>query len=478
VNASLSVRSITPVILCGGSGTRLWPLSRDRAPKQFAPLVGDLSTFQLTAKRLSASPTFNRIVVIAGSDMRFIVAEQLQALGIEAEIVLEPAQRDSAPAIAAGTLLASRMDAKAHVLVLPADHVIGDDGAFSEACARAIAAVQDGFIMTLGINPDHPAVGYGYIAPGDPIGTTEARHVQRFVEKPTAEIASRYIEEGYLWNSGYFLFRADVMRAELNAHAPEIVAAVEAAISGAAVDLDFLRLDASAFGRAPKISIDYAVMEKTKKAGVLPVAFPWSDVGSWDGVWRVLAHDAEGNVVRGNTRLVDTRNSLVHSEEMLTAVVGLDDVAVVTTRDAVLVSARGVSGDTIRQLVSSLKEEGRKEAEEHPRVHRPWGWYQGVDAGPRFQVKRICVKSGAQLSLQKHFHRAEHWIVVHGTAEVTVDGKVTHVHENEPAYIPIGATHRLGNPGKIPLEIIEIQVGSYTGEDDIVRLEDVYGRGS
>lgn len=469
-------RSITPVILCGGSGTRLWPLSRDRAPKQFASLVDTLSTFQLTAKRLSASPLFGRMIVIASHKVRFIVAEQLQSLGLEAEIVVEPAQRDTAPPVAVGTILASRDDPEARVLVVPADHVIGDDEAFSDACGRMLSAVGQGFVMTLGITPDHPAAGYGYIAPGDPIEGTDALRVRQFVEKPNAYVAARYIEEGFLWNSGCFLFRADAMTAELNGSAPEVLAAAMDAVSHASKDLDFLRLEAAAFGRAPKISIDYAVMEKTKRAGVLPVSFPWSDVGSWDAVWRVMAHDADGNVQRGTTKLVNTRNSFVYGDDLLTAVVGLDNVVVVATGDAVLVTARDVADQAVKQLVATLKEEGRNEVEEHPRVHRPWGWYQAVDAGTRFQVKRICVKPGGQLSLQKHFHRAEHWIVVRGIAEVTVNDTVSFVHENEPAYIPIGATHRLCNPGKIPLEIIEVQVGSYTGEDDIMRLEDVYHR--
>ena len=467
---------ITPVILCGGSGTRLWPLSRDRAPKQFAPLIDELSTFQLTAKRLSASPIFNKIIVIASHDVRFIVAEQLQRLGIEAEVVLEPTQRDSAPAVAVGTLLAARNDPQANVLILPADHVIGDDKAFVDACHRALSAIRQGVIMTLGIQPGYPASGYGYISPGEPIESTEALRVEQFVEKPDPDTAARYLKDGFLWNSGYFLFRADVMLGELQDSIPDVLAATQKAVSDGARDMDFFRLEASAFGRAPKISIDYAVMERTTKAGVLPVTFPWSDVGSWEGVWRVLPHDPNGNVLRGDAKLINTQNSLVQSDHLLTTVVGLDNIVVVATRDAVLVTSRSTSGEAVKNLVSQLKAEGRNEVEDHLRVHRPWGWYQGVDSGTRFQVKRILVKPGAQLSLQKHYHRAEHWIVVRGTAEVTINDKVMVVHENEPAYIPIGAIHRLANPGKIPLEIIEVQVGSYTGEDDIVRLQDVYNR--
>lgn len=412
------------------------------------------------------------------------MAEQLQSLGLAAEIVVEPAQRDTAPADAVGAILASREDPMANVLVVPADHVIDDDQGFAEACEQMLDAGRQGFIMTLGVKPTHPATGYGYIAPGDPIAGTQALRVRQFVEKPDAAAAAAYIEDGFLWNSGCFLFRADVMVAELSGSAPEVLAGAASAVSEASSDLDFLRLSAAGFERAPKISIDFAVMEKIERAGVLPVDFPWSDVGSWDAVWRVLPRDSDGNVQRGNTKLIDTHNSFVYGDGLLTAVVGLDNVVVVSLRDSVLVTARGVADQAIRQLVSLLKAEGRSEVEDHLRVHRPWGWYQTVDAGTRFQVKRLCVKPGGQLSLQKHFHRAEHWIVVRGTAEVTVDGQTSLVHENEPAYIPIGATHRytigathrLCNPGKIPLEIIEVQVGSYTGEDDIMRLEDVYRR--
>ncbi len=469
-----SVDAIVPVILCGGSGTRLWPASRESMPKQFIPLLGDLSSFQATVRRVSDG-AFDRPVVLASSDVRFIVAEQLQAIGVAAEIVLEPSRRDSAPAVAVATCLAARRGPGTIVLVLAADHLIGDTEAFVGACRDAAAAARDGYVMTLGIRPTAPATGYGYIQPGAPIPGPQAARAERFVEKPDEAAAARYIADGYLWNSGNFLFRADVMLDELRAHAPTVLAAAEAALDASAVDLDFIRLDATAFATAPKISIDYAIMERTGRAGVLPVSFGWSDIGTWGAIWDVSPRDAVGNVLRGNVEAVETRNSLIHSDALLTAVVGLEDVVVVATPDAVLVTSRARS-DEVKTLVAALKQKSHRETEEHLRVYRPWGWYQRIDAGTRFQVKRIMVKPGHRLSLQKHFHRAEHWVVVRGTAEVTVNDQVLLRHENEAAYLPIGSVHRLANPGKMPLELIEVQVGSYTGEDDIVRFEDAYGR--
>jgi mannose-1-phosphate guanylyltransferase/mannose-6-phosphate isomerase len=331
--------------------------------------------------------------------------------------------------------------------------------------------------MTLGIEPDRPATDYGYIRRGEPIAEAPgAARVARFVEKPTQAGAEALIAEGALWNSGYFLFRADLMLAELEAFVPDVLAAARAAYAAAVTDLDFVRLDAAAFARAPKISIDYAVMERTAQAGVLPVSFPWSDVGTWDAVWQVLDHDEAGNAVRGRVSLIETKNSLVHSQgDGVTAVVGLEDVVVVSTPDAVLVASKARSGQ-VKELVTALRAKGEPEADAHLRMYRPWGWYQRIDIGERFQVKRIQVVPGGRLSLQKHYHRAEHWVVVRGTAEVTIDERVVLVHENEAVYLPIGSMHRLANPGKIPLELIEVQVGSYTGEDDIIRVEDIYGR--
>ncbi|WP_156648390.1 mannose-1-phosphate guanylyltransferase/mannose-6-phosphate isomerase [Methylobacterium sp. Leaf108] len=469
---------ILPVILCGGSGTRLWPASRESMPKQFTALVSPASsTFQETVRRVGDAASFGRATVITSSDARFIVAEQLAQAGIAADILLEPERRDSAAAVAVAALHAAATAADAVVLIMAADHVIGDTAAFAAAARAAAEGARAGYIMTLGIEPTRPATDYGYIRRGRPLeGDGAACTVARFVEKPDAAGAEALIADGALWNSGYFLFRADVMIAELRAHVPEILEAAEGALAQATRDLDFIRLDASAFSRAPKTSIDYAVMERTTHAGVLPVSFPWSDVGTWDAVWSVLDKDPDGNAVRGRVELLHTRGSLVHSEgEHLTTVVGLDDVVVVTTADAVLVTSKARSG-LVKDLVTVLRDKAHPEADAHRRIYRPWGWYQRIDIGERFQVKRIMVTPGGRLSLQKHFHRAEHWVVVRGTAEVTLNGSVALVHENEAIYLPIGAMHRLTNPGKIPLELIEVQVGSYTGEDDIVRVEDIYGR--
>ena len=469
---------VHPVILCGGSGTRLWPASRESMPKQFSRLVDEtLSTFQATAQRVAAPDIFGRLTVLTSADARFIVAEQLTQAGVAGDILLEPERRDSAAAVAVATLHAARSDAQALVLILSADHVIGDTDAFRRAARAAAAGARAGLIMTLGIEPTRPATDYGYIRKGAAIEAAPgACTVERFVEKPDAAGAERLIAEGALWNSGYFLFRADVMLAELQAHVPEVLAAAQAALAAAVTDLDFVRLDAAAFGKAPKTSIDYAVMERTRHAGVLPVSFPWSDVGTWDAVWQVLKRDASGNAVRGRVELLETTNSLVHSEgEGLTTVVGLDDVVVVATPDAVLVSSKHRSGK-VKDLVGLLREKAHPEADAHRRMYRPWGWYQRIDIGERFQVKRIMVTPGGRLSLQKHYHRAEHWVVVKGTAEVTLNDQIVLVHENEAVYLPIGSMHRLTNPGKIPLELIEVQVGSYTGEDDIIRVEDIYGR--
>ncbi len=481
----LTSPSVHPVILCGGSGTRLWPASRESMPKQFARLVDpEQSTFQATARRVAEPGLFARASVVAAAESRFIVAEQLQQVGLGADIILEPQGRDSAAAVAVAVLHAAAADPQAVVLIMAADHVIGDTQAFRAAVAAAAQGARAGSIMTLGIQPTRPATDYGYIRRGSPLpeggtqdlGQGPACAVERFVEKPDAAGAERLIAEGALWNSGYFLFRADVMLAELETFAPAVLAGARAALAAAATDLDFVRLDAEAFGQVPKISIDYAVMERTGRAGVLPVAFPWSDVGTWDAVWGVLERDRDGNALRGRVELIGTRNSLVHSAgEGLTTVVGLEDVVVVTTPDAVLVASKAQAG-RVKELVGQLRARAHPEADAHLRMYRPWGWYQRIDIGERFQVKRIMVTPGGRLSLQKHYHRAEHWVVVKGTAEVTVDERVVLVHENEAVYLPIGSMHRLTNPGKIPLELIEVQVGSYTGEDDIIRVEDIYGR--
>jgi mannose-1-phosphate guanylyltransferase/mannose-6-phosphate isomerase len=462
--------------MCGGAGTRLWPVSRESMPKQFVPLIGERSTFQQTLQRV-ADPMFARPIVITNADFRFIVAEQLRELGIAADIVLEPARRDSGPAVAVAAALAGQRDPAATVLVLAADHIVRKPEEFLAACAAAAAAAAAGRIVTFGIRPSVAATSYGYIRPGAKLNGSTALAVEAFVEKPDAATAERYVADNYLWNSGNFMFRADVMLDEIARFEPAMAEATRAAVDEMTHDLDFLRLAPEPFGRAPRKSIDYAVMERTKLAAVVQADMGWSDVGSWDAVWDNLEHDADGNAVSGSAVVLDSRNSLVRSDDgILTAVVGLDNAVVVATGDAVLVASRD-KAESVKALVERLKAQNRREAVEHRRIYRPWGYYQGVDAGARYQVKRIVVKEGARLSLQKHFHRAEHWVVVKGTAEVTIGADVRTIHENESVYIPIGSVHRLANPGKIPLELIEVQVGSYLGEDDIQRLDDVYGRG-
>ena len=467
---------LIPVVMCGGAGTRLWPVSRESMPKQFVPLVDERSTFQQVLGRIADAELFERPIIITNSDFRFIVAEQLRECDIEADIVLEPMRRDSAMAVAVAATLARERNPEAVVLILAADHVVRNVEAFKSACREAAIAAADGLIVTFGINPTFPATHYGYIRPGSKVNGGAALAVEAFVEKPDAETAGDYVAENYLWNSGNFAFRADIMLEEIAHYEPEIAAAAKLAVEGMARDLDFLRLPAEPFGQAPKKSIDYAVMERTDRAAVVPVDLGWSDVGSWSAVWDVMSHDADGNASTGSVVFHDSRNSLVRSEDaILTAVVGLEDIIVVATPDAVLVTSRD-KAEQVKGLVEQLKAQNRPQADQHLRIYRPWGYYQGIDLGSRYQVKRIVVKPNAKLSLQKHFHRAEHWVVVRGTAEIAVGSEVRTVHENELAYIPIGSVHRLANPGKIPLELIEVQVGSYLGEDDIVRLGDEYGR--
>jgi mannose-1-phosphate guanylyltransferase/mannose-6-phosphate isomerase len=462
--------------MCGGAGTRLWPVSRESMPKQFVPLVGQDSTFQQVLARISDSDLFSRPIVITSSDFRFVVAEQLLQSGVEADIVLEPMRRDSGPAVAVAALLAAERNRDALALVLAADHVISKADAFRDACRQAAIAAAEGLIVTFGIEPTYPATSYGYIRAGEKLNGGAVRAVDSFVEKPDAPTAASYVAARYLWNSGNFLFHAPTMLGEIERFEPAIAQATKAALDGLKRDLDFRRLAPECFARAPKKSIDYAVMERTSRAAVLPVDLGWSDIGSWSTVWDVLAHDEAGNATDGPVVMLDSRNSLVRSEEsMLTTVVGLDDVVVVATGDAVLVASRD-KAEKVKLLVEQLKAQNQRAAVEHRRNYRPWGYYQDVDSAARYKVKRIVVKPGGTLSLQKHFHRSEHWVVVKGTAEVTVENEVRCVHENESIYIPIGSVHRLANPGKIPLELIEVQVGSYLGEDDIVRFDDVYGR--
>ena len=470
-------RQIIPVIMCGGAGTRLWPVSRESMPKQFVSLVGRETTFRQVLARIADPDLFSRPIVITHADFRFVVAEQLRESGLEADIVLEPMRRDSGPAVAVAAVLAVAREPEALVLVLAADHVIRKRDAFRQACRQAAAAAAEGRIVTFGIEPSHPSESYGYIRPGAQLNGAEVRAVEAFVEKPDAKAAMAYVADRYLWNSGNFLFHAPTMLGEIERFEPAMAEAAKAAVAGLTRDLDFLRLPADALARAPRKSIDYAVMERTSLAAVLPADLGWSDIGSWSTVWDVLDRDAAGNAVSGPVVVMDSRSSLVHSDEaIVTAVVGVDDLVVVSTADAVLVASRQ-KAEQVKALVDQIKAQNHRAAVEHRRIYRPWGYYQDVDLAGRYRVKRIVVKPGSKLSLQKHFHRSEHWVVVKGTAEATIGSEPRTVHENESIYIPIGSIHRLANPGKIPLELIEVQVGSYLGEDDIVRLDDVYGRG-
>lgn len=463
---------LQPVLLSGGSGTRLWPLSREAYPKQFLPLAGDDTMVQATWRRVEALADLAPIVV-ANEEHRFLVAEQLRQVGAPVPaILLEPVGRNTAPAIAAAALQAMAGGADPLLLVLPSDHVVRDVAGFQRAVREASSAAEAGALVTFGIVPDAPETGFGYIQAeaGDGL-----RQVLRFVEKPDAATARSYLDAGgYYWNSGMFLFRASRYLEELARFRPDIVDAVRAAHAAARHDGDFVRLDKDAFSACPSDSIDYAVMEKTADAMVLPVDIGWNDVGSWSALWDVAERDADGNAHHGDVIAVDSRNSYAYAQRLV-ALVGVDDIVVVETDDAVLV-ARKDKVQEVKQVVARLKQEQRSQAVLHREVHRPWGSYDSVDNGGRHQVKRIKVKPGAALSLQMHHHRAEHWIVVSGTAKVTRGDETLLLSENESTYIPLGVKHRLENPGKVPLELIEVQSGSYLGEDDIVRFEDVYGR--
>jgi mannose-1-phosphate guanylyltransferase/mannose-6-phosphate isomerase len=468
---------LIPLILSGGSGTRLWPVSRKNLPKQFLPLVGDGTLFQQTIARTRQLPDVAAPIVVASEDHRFLAADQLLEAGIEnATIVLEPLARNTAPAIALGALQALQQNPEALLLVLPADHLIGDTAAFVAAVQRATPLAEQGWLVTFGIRPDRPDTGFGYIRRAESVGDTGYR-VEQFVEKPDLATAESYLADGgYDWNSGMFLFKASRYLQELAAQAPEMLAAVRAAHAQASADLDFVRIDRELFAQVPDNSIDYAVMEKTRHAAVIPVSCAWSDIGSWSALWLTGDKDADGNLSAGDTLAIDSHNSLLRSHDRhLLATVGVDDLIVVTTPDATLVAHRSRAQD-VKKVVDQLKAAGRSEHSLHRVVHRPWGSYDSLEAGDRFQVKRIAVKPGASLSLQKHHHRAEHWIVVSGTAEVTCGDKVFLLAENQSTYIPLGSVHRLRNPGKVALELIEVQSGSYLGEDDIVRFDDVYGR--
>jgi len=463
---------IQPVILSGGSGTRLWPLSRESYPKQFLPLAGQLTMLQATWQRVA--PIASRgPLVIANEEHRFVAAEQLQQVGAApAAIILEPVGRNTAPAIAVAALEATRDGADALLLVLPSDHVITDEAAFRSAVHAAASAAEAGKLVTFGIVPAGPETGYGYIKAADGQGL---RAVERFVEKPDLDTASGYVASGqYYWNSGMFLFKASRYLQELERLQPAMLAGSRTAWQQARRDTDFTRLDKEAFSAVPSDSIDYVVMEKTADAVVIPLDAGWNDVGSWTALRDVSQQDGDGNAHQGDVIAIDCRNTYAYGQRLV-AMVGLDDVIVVETDDAVLVG-KADRMQEVKTVVAQLKADGRSEASWHRKVYRPWGAYDSIDNGERFQVKRITVKPGGTLSLQMHHHRAEHWIVVSGTAEVTRGDEVILLSENQSTYIPLGVTHRLRNPGKLPLELIEVQSGSYLGEDDIVRFEDTYGR--
>lgn len=468
---------LIPVVMAGGSGTRLWPLSRSLYPKQLLALSNEFSLLQNTIHRLSDIETLPA-VVISNESHRFIVAEQLHKAHCDSSIVLEPVGRNTAPAIALAALIAQQQhpDTDPVLLVLAADHVIENEKAFTNAVKEALPLAEDGQLITFGIIPTSAHTGYGYISRGDKLNTQEAFSVNGFVEKPDEETAQQYLDSGkYYWNSGMFMFKASVYLDELRRHRRDIFEACQAACTELRSDMDFIRINGEAFKACPDESVDYAVMEKTANAVVVPMDAGWSDVGSWSALWEITPKDANGNATKGDVLIENSRNSFLYSDNKLIAAVGVDDVVVVDTPDAVMVAHKDHVQD-VKKIAKRLKEQGRSEATLHRKVYRPWGNYDSIDNGERFQAKRIVVKSGAKLSVQMHHHRAEHWIVVSGTAHVTINDEERLLTENQSVYIPLGAVHALENPGKIDLELIEVQTGSYLGEDDIVRFEDRYGR--
>lgn len=470
-------RRIYPVLLSGGAGLRLWPMSREHYPKQLLSLTSDASMIQETAQRVADPTRFHPPLVLCNEQHRFVIAEQLRQVTRCAGIILEPVGRNTAAAVAVAALQLVAGDPDALMLVLPADHLIGDPSAFRAAVARAAEAAAAGYLTTFGIQPTAPEVGYGYIRRGQPLaGVENVYQVAAFVEKPSRRVAQDYLDSGeYFWNSGMFLFPAARVLAELERFAPEILAASRRALAEAVSDLDFCRLGAAAFAAAPSTSIDYAVMERTQAAVMVPADIAWTDVGGWAALWEVSDKDDAGNVQIGDVLCQSVRNCYIRSEGVLTTALGIEDTVVVVTDDAVMVAARDRVAE-IKGVVEELKRRGRDEPVTHRRVHRPWGFYQSLHTGDRFQVKRLTVNPGAKLSLQLHYHRAEHWVVVNGTALVTRDQEQVLLRENESMFIPLGIPHRLENPGRVPLNLIEVQSGAYLGEDDIVRLGDTYGR--
>jgi mannose-1-phosphate guanylyltransferase/mannose-1-phosphate guanylyltransferase/mannose-6-phosphate isomerase len=469
---------IYPVVLSGGAGTRLWPMSRTLYPKQLLTLVGHHSLLQQTALRVAGREGFAAPLIVANEEHRFIIAEQLRDAAVEPQmLLLEPVGRNTAPAVAVAALRLVASEPDALMLVMPSDHVISDLAAFHAAIETATAAAQAGHLVSFGIAPERAETGYGYIARGEALGgCAGAFAIAGFIEKPDAAHAERFVADGsHFWNAGIFLFPAGLYLAELERLRPDMVAACRAALAGAKSDADFVRLDRDAFVACPSDSIDYAVMEHTARAAVVPVEMGWSDLGSWDALWEMSDRDAHGNSVDGNVVAEDSRNCYLRSEAGLLAAIGVEDLVVVATDDAVMVVPRNRTQD-VKKLVTRLSQEQREEAEALSTVHRPWGTYKGLHNGHRVQVKHIVVKPGGKLSLQMHHHRAEHWVVVQGTAKITRGNEELTLTEDQSTYIPLGTAHRLENPGKIPLHVIEVQSGSYLGEDDIVRFDDHYGR--
>jgi mannose-1-phosphate guanylyltransferase/mannose-6-phosphate isomerase len=477
---------VQPVVLSGGSGTRLWPLSREKYPKQLLPLIGEDSLLQATVRRVEGiiGVELAEPMVVCNEEYRFVIAEQLRLLGKTGTILLEPVGRNTAPALTIAALTANRDGTDPVLLVMPADHVITDKAAFRAVVQQGAALADSGAVVTFGITPDAPETGYGYIQAGSPLDASGACRIARFVEKPDRDTAQTYLDTGtYSWNSGIFMLRASVWLSAMATCRADILAACKVAIDRGSVDGSFVRVDQESFAACPSDSIDYAVMERIAAGAdatlppgaVLPLTAGWSDVGAWEALWKVLPKDSAGNIAQGDVLLDDCHDTLAFSGTRLLACVGVDNLIVVETADAVLVVHKTRTQD-VKKIVDQLKREGREEGQLHRKVFRPWGWYDSVDAGERFKVKHIQVKPGASLSLQMHHHRAEHWIVVRGTAKVTRDDSTYLVSENESTFIPLGKRHRLENPGRVPLEMIEVQSGAYLGEDDIVRFEDVYGR--
>jgi mannose-1-phosphate guanylyltransferase/mannose-6-phosphate isomerase len=467
-----------PVVLSGGSGTRLWPMSRSQYPKQLLTLLGKESLLRQTVQRVAGRKGFAAPVVVANDEHRFLIAEQLREAGIEpAGLFLEPVGRNTAPAVAVAALWLGEQEPDALMLVMPSDHVIAELDAFHAAIARAATAAAEGRLVTFGVTPARAETGYGYINAGAPVpGCNDVFAVARFIEKPAAADAERYVAAGtHFWNSGIFMFAASAYLAELERLRPDMLAACRDAVARARRDADFIRLDRAAFSECPADSIDYAVMEHTGRSAVVPVDMGWSDLGSWDALWETGARDPDGNALVGNVLAEDARNCYLRSEAGLVAAIGIDDMVVVATADAVMVAPRSRAQE-VRRLVTRLVEEGRDEADAPPTVHRPWGSYTALHNGHRVQVKHIVVKPGGRLSLQMHHHRAEHWVIVSGTGRITRGDEEITLSENQSTYIPLGTAHRLENPGKIPLHVIEVQSGEYLGEDDIVRFDDHYGR--